>query len=132
MNLFANFNNETTESSGVYHNRTTGSSSANIVRTGLKPEDLVPSSIQQHSSNPTPPAGGGNSPEDGSRRTGSIDGGESLGDGEINFDAFWTIPSSGLTPGVGAGPAAGIFDPNNIQGISDSSIPLYAMAEFGS
>lgn len=65
----------------------------------------------------------------------SVDGSDSLGgDAEIDFDAFWNL-SSGLTPGIGGTPLptpGGVgFDPNNIQNISDSMVPLYGTAGFG-
>ncbi|KAF8863741.1 hypothetical protein BDZ45DRAFT_583241 [Acephala macrosclerotiorum] len=81
----------------------------------------------------------------------SHDGNDSLGDAEIDFEALWQWPNSngtGLTPGVGtgvgSGSGGGMMGGNgnlggmvgvggvDVQGISDSSVPLFGMnnAEF--
>jgi hypothetical protein len=80
--------------------------------------------------------------------TGSIHDSDSLGDAEIDFESLWQWPNSngltGLTPGLG--PGMGLTSPAgmgqgsgpvahgiDIQGISDSSVPLFATSngEFG-
>ncbi len=75
--------------------------------------------------------------------TGSGQDNESLGDAEIDFESLWQWPNSngmtGLTPGLGSGmgltsasgmaaqgPAqAGEVNGIDVQGISDSSVPLF-------
>jgi len=79
--------------------------------------------------------------------SGSNDGTDSLGDAEIDFEQLWRWPNSngtGMTPGVGPGmgltptanvgiAGAGVGGVIDVQGISDSSVPLFAMitGEFG-
>jgi hypothetical protein len=82
--------------------------------------------------------------------TGSVHDSDSLGDAEIDFESLWQWPSSngltGLTPGLGPGLGltstlgpgqssvlAAVPNGIDIQGISDSSVPLFAMrnGEFG-
>ena len=76
---------------------------------------------------------------------GSIHDSDSLGDAEIDFESLWQWPSSngltGLTPGLGPGMGltsmAGLGQSSvqaamgngiDVQGISDSSVPLFAMS----
>jgi hypothetical protein len=82
--------------------------------------------------------------------TGSGHDSDSLGDAEIDFESLWQWPNSngltGLTPGLGPGigltpkiPMSQTSVPANVatgidvQGISDSSVPLFGMSngEFG-
>jgi hypothetical protein len=77
--------------------------------------------------------------------TGSIHDSESLGDAEIDFESLWQWPNSngltGLTPGLGPGigltSMSGLGQSSvqatmgngiDVQGISDSSVPLFAMS----
>lgn len=83
--------------------------------------------------------------------TGSVHDSDSLGDAEIDFETLWQWPNSngltGLTPGLGPGigltPAVGMGSQYpvpvsagsriDVQGISDSSVPLFGMTsgEYG-
>jgi hypothetical protein len=82
--------------------------------------------------------------------TGSGHDSDSLGEAEIDFESLWQWPSSngltGLTPGLGPGMGltssvsfgqssgqAGMGNAIDIQGVSDSSVPLFAISngEFG-
>jgi hypothetical protein len=80
--------------------------------------------------------------------TGSVHDSDSLGDAEIDFESLWQWPSSngltGLTPGLGPGLGltstlgpgqssvlAAVPNGIDIQGISDSSVPLFAMRNGG-
>ena len=81
---------------------------------------------------------------------GSVHDSDSLGDAEIDFESLWQWPNSngltGLTPGLGPGmgltSTSGLGQSSvpavaangiDVQGISDSSVPLFAMSngEFG-
>jgi len=82
---------------------------------------------------------------------GSVHDSDSLGDAEIDFETLWQWPNSngltGLTPGLGPGigltPAVGMGSQYpvpvsagsgiDVQGISDSSVPLFGMTsgEYG-
>jgi hypothetical protein len=84
-----------------------------------------------------------------SHSAGSVHDSDSLGDAEIDFESLWQWPNSngltGLTPGLGPGmglsstvpmgqssvPAGG--NGLDVQGISDSSVPLFHMSngDFG-
>lgn len=127
MSLFTNMNSDTPDPSSSYQSKSTGASASNMSFSGIKSDGAAPISVTRQQSHPTPSTAADNSPEDSAYRNGSVDGEGSLGDGEINFDAFWTIPTSGF---AGGGTSADMYDPNSIQGISDSSIPLYGMSEY--
>lgn len=59
-----------------------------------------------------------------SGRAPSLASHDSMGEGEIDFDAFWNMPTS-VTPGS-------MVDPNNTQALLDSGmVPLYESMEFG-
>ena len=79
-----------------------------------------------------------------SHSTGSVHDSDSLGDAEIDFESLWQWPNSngltGLTPGLGPGmgltstvslgqsslPTVG--NGIDVQGITDSSVPLFQMS----
>jgi hypothetical protein len=78
-----------------------------------------------------------------SHSTGSVHDSDSIGDAEIDFESLWQWPNSngltGLTPGLGPGmglsSTAGLGQSSlptvgnglDVQGISDSSVPLFQM-----
>lgn len=71
---------------------------------------------------------------------GSVHDSDSLGDAEIDFESLWQWPNSngltGLTPGVGPAMGLGLGQSSvqapghsiDVQGISDSSVPLFGMS----
>lgn len=116
------------------------SSSAGLTNSADPTISALPPSISLTDKSPTDPLiptlateplGGANS-EHGPC---SVDGSDGFGDVEIDFDAFWNMPMTGLTPANVNTPLptpGGLnFVPTNIQGISDSIVPLYGMTEFG-